>query len=216
MTGFATGSVRRGWLGLVLVCALAEALLIGAQAGLWGSPLWRPLSWQYGGFWAGLLYGWTPNYAAQPWLMFVTYGLLHAGWQHLLGNLMTLAWLGHRLERALSLRAFLGFYALAQLGGGLATAALFPGPRPVVGASGAIMGLVALWIAADAREMRAAGDSRRRVLGMVMFRTLVVAALNWLGWRIELGALAWQAHLGGFVAVAVALALGGMRALRPR
>lgn len=214
MTGFATGSVRTVWLGLALTCAAVEAVLAGADAGLWGTVLWRPLAYQHGGFWAGLLHGWTPNYAAQPWAMFITCGFLHAGWQHLAGNLLALGWLGLRLETALSARAFAALYGLSLLGGGAATAALATSPRPVVGASGAIMGLIAVWIAAEAQEMAAEGESRARIRAMILFRVTAVAALNWLAWKVELGGLAWQAHLGGFVLAGLAMA--ALPGLRPR
>ena len=64
---------------LFLACLLPEIVLSGADYGLWGDPGWRLWAWQHGGFWTGLLGNWRPNYAAQPWLMFLTYGFLHGG-----------------------------------------------------------------------------------------------------------------------------------------
>ncbi|MGM0661858.1 MAG: rhomboid family intramembrane serine protease, partial [Pseudomonadota bacterium] len=81
-------------LGIVGVCILVEAILQGADFGLWGSSRWRGLAYQNGGFWRGLLGSWRPNYAGQPALMFASYGFLHGGFFHLAVNMITLASLG--------------------------------------------------------------------------------------------------------------------------
>lgn len=212
-----TAAVRRVWLGLGLLFLLVEAVLIAADLRLLGSPVWRPLAYQYGGFWAGLLYGWTPNYAAQPFVMFGSYMLLHAGWQHLVGNLLALAWLSDQLEQRLRWRAFLTLFVFSGLGGAVGFALLSDSPRPMVGASGAIMGLVAVWILADAQAMLNGGIARSRVHWMVIGRIALVVALNVLAWVLEAGALAWETHLGGFLAAALALALvPGLRPLPDR
>ena len=81
-------------LGIILINAAIEAALWGADLGLWGAGRWRGLAYQYGGFWAGLLHDWQPNYAVQPVTMFVSYALLHAGPGHLIGNMGGLVFLG--------------------------------------------------------------------------------------------------------------------------
>ncbi|WP_425102246.1 rhomboid family intramembrane serine protease [Tropicibacter sp. S64] len=220
MTGLAPAS-RNGspperwvWLSLGLLFLAVEVVLMLADRGLIGSPLWRPLAYQYGGFWAGLLHGWTPNYAAQPVLMFLSYMTLHAGWQHLLGNLVAMGWLGLQLEGRLGAGRFVLLFGIAAVGGAVGFGLLSASPRPMVGASGAIMGLIAVWIAADAQAMRDEGASRRRIWGMVLGRTALIAALNGLAWVLEAGGLAWETHLGGFVAASLAMAL--VPGLRPR
>ena len=80
------------WLPVLLslvAFALPELVLSGADRGLWGSAAWRPMAYQDGAFWAGLLRDWQPNYAIQPASMFLTYAFLHAGPGHLLGNVLT-------------------------------------------------------------------------------------------------------------------------------
>ena len=57
-------------IAIVLVCVVIEMMLQGADFGLLGSPRWRGLVYQNGGFWRGLLDNWQPNYAAQPAVMF--------------------------------------------------------------------------------------------------------------------------------------------------
>lgn len=213
---YATGAnlgTRHFWLGLALVLASIEATLMLADAGLIGSRLWRSFAYQYGGFWAGLLHGWRPNYAVQPIAMFLTYTGLHADWQHLLGNLLTLAWLGSLLDHVYGAMQFAALFVLSALGGGVGFGLFSSSPRPMVGASGAIMGLIAVWIATDARVMARDGAGRAEVLRMVLLRVIMIASLNWFAWFIEAGGLAWQAHLGGFLAAA--LAMVAIPALRP-
>ena len=105
---------------LLILCLLPELLLLGADLGLWGSARWRPLAYQNGAFWAGLLHGWRPNYAAQPLVMFASYGWLHAGPVHLAGNLAALVWLGPPVLARIGARGFVILWALSLLGGGLA------------------------------------------------------------------------------------------------
>lgn len=195
------------WVALGLVFLIVELALIAADLRLIGSPLWRSLAYQYGGFWAGLLHGWQANYAAQPYAMFFSYMALHAGWQHLVGNLLALAWLGMQLEGRIGGRRLAMLFVISGLGGAVGFGMLSVSPRPMVGASGAIMGLIAVWIAADARERLAAGASRRAVWGMVLGRTALITALNVLAWVLQAGGLAWETHLGGFVTAAVVVAL---------
>ncbi|MBU2960054.1 rhomboid family intramembrane serine protease [Citreicella sp. C3M06] len=205
-TGPASMRAARGvWIGLAAVFVLVEATLSGADAGLWGSPLWRPLAYQYGGFWAGLLHGWQANYPMQPLAMFVTYPCLHAGWQHLLGNLLVFGWLGEQLGRSFGAARLAALLAISALGGGLAFGLLATSPRPMVGASGAILGMVAAWIAAEAHQMARDGQPRARILRMCASRSAAVLALNLVATWFEAGGLAWETHLGGFVAAALAL-----------
>jgi membrane associated rhomboid family serine protease len=191
------------WLvtGLVI---LPEVLLAGADAGLWGTALWRPLAWQNGGFWAGLWYGWQPNYAAQPFTMILTYPLVHAGPGHAAGNAAGLWALGVMLLPRAGARGVLLAFAAGAIGGGVAFALLAGSPAPMVGASGAVFGLAgALWWHDTAaqppgwrRAMRSGGLA---ALGLL---------INWpMAWMTP-GGIAWQAHVGGALAgAALAMAL---------
>lgn len=199
---------RAIWLTLALVLSVIEGMFWAAGAGLIGSPLWRPLAWQFGGFWAGLLYGWEPNYPAQPWVMFFSYGFLHAGWQHFLGNLVTLAWLGRLLEREISARRLAWIWLASMMGGALVFGLITTSPRPMVGASGAVMGLFAAWIVSDARSMASDTQPRRAIATMVLMRTGLVIALNLAIYLLQAGGLAWETHLGGFIC-------GGLATLLP-
>jgi rhomboid protease GluP len=179
---------------LAALCLLPELALAGADWGLWGSARWRPLAYTQGAFWAGLLYGWTPNYAGQPVLMFLTYAWLHTGIGHLLGNLGALLWLAPDLAQRLGPRRFLLLWAAGMLGGAALFAGLPTTASPMVGASGALFGL------AGAAAVMAARTWRQGLL-----LALGLVALNIAAWVSAGGQLAWQAHVGGMLAGAAAL-----------
>lgn len=187
-------------LAIAGLVALPELLLILADHGVIGSVRWRGLAYQYGGFWAGLLQGWRPNFAAQPVTMFVTHAFLHAGPGHLIGNLGALIAVGPAILGRFGAGGFLAIYAAAVLGGGVAFGLLSGSPAPMVGASGAIFGLVGAWtwMQGDARARAGAGP------GAVALRVLGIAAglalLNLVMWLLADGVLAWETHLGGFLA----------------
>lgn len=190
------------WL-LAAALVLPEALLWGADLGLWGSGRWRSLAYAYGGFWTGLLHGWRPNFAAQPWTMFFTYSFLHGGPMHLIGNLAALAWLARLLQPRIGTGRLLLVYAVAALAGAAMFGLLSRQFAPMVGASGAIFGLAGAWVVSEAREDLARGRPGRQVLGRVLLIGVVLAVLNLVQWWAEDGRLAWQTHLGGFLAGAV-------------
>jgi len=191
---------------LVAVSALPELVLQAADLGLVGTPRWRLLAYQYGAFWAGLLHNWRPNFALQPWTMFLTYAVLHAGIGHLAGNMLTLVLLGQPLAARLGPWRFLCVYAGGTLGGAAAFGLMTASPQPMVGASGALFGLAGAFIARDWRQRRRQG----RPAGPVLAVLAGLVLLNLLIWLALGGMLAWETHLGGFLAGAgIAVALGG-------
>lgn len=76
---------------------------------------------------------------ARPWTL-LTYMFLHGGLWHLLFNMLGLFFLGPRVELRLGPRHFLGLYFFS----GLTAAGLscLVAPNPIIGASGAIFGVV--------------------------------------------------------------------------
>lgn len=79
-----------------------------------------------------------------PWQLF-SYMFIHAGFTHILFNMLALWMFGMELENTMGSRKFLLFYILCGLGGGLANllvAPLFTSVGPTVGASGAIYGVL--------------------------------------------------------------------------
>lgn len=195
--------MARPWGALALIIALccgAEGLLLGADWRLWGSPVWRSESYQYGAFWAGLLHGWQSNYALQPLVMFITYPFLHSGPSHLIGNMLTLVWLGPIALARLGTRGFLLLYLAAVLGGGAVFGLISRSPSPMIGASGAIFGLVGAWTFWDWQNRQQPALPRSKTLWPTLGILLGLGLFNLANWALLGGMLAWQTHLGGFLA----------------
>jgi membrane associated rhomboid family serine protease len=189
---------RRLWsvYAIIAVCALVELVLLAGDLGLIGVPRLRMLAYQYGGFWVGLLGSWRPNYAAQPYLMFLTYAFLHGGPVHLLVNMLTLYSLGRLVIWRVGQARFLMLYAISALGGALGFAALSSKVQPMVGASGALFGLVGAWIAWDYIDRFTLSEPLLPVLRPI----LILIVLNVVFYYAMGGFLAWETHLGGFIA----------------
>jgi membrane associated rhomboid family serine protease len=83
---------------------------------------------------------------AGTWWQPVTYMFVHSGFQHIFFNMLALFLFGIQLERRLGSTEFLLYYMFCGIGAGLATVfinfAAGMGGVPVVGASGAIFGLL--------------------------------------------------------------------------
>lgn len=133
----------------------------------------------------------------------VTYSFLHADIWHLGGNMLFLWVFGDNVEDALGHVKFLLFYLLSAAAGGLAYALLSPNSdMPLIGASGAVSGIVAAYVMLHPRV---------RVWVLVLGRIpLPIPALWALGAWIGLqffnlvtdgdSQVAWSAHVGGIVA----------------
>lgn len=210
------GGGSRGWrtrlrrpdpvtLTVLILCTAVEATLQLADAGLLGMPRLRFVAYTYGGFWPGLLDNWRPNFPGQPVAMFLTYSVLHGGFVHFAVNMVTLLSLGTAVWARAGSARYAVIYVASVLGGAAVFAALAPGFRPMVGASGALFGLVGALVAWETMDRRALRLSLRPILRIVAF--LVVMNLV-LWWAMD-GLLAWQTHLGGFLAGAAAAGLLG-------
>lgn len=80
-------------------------------------------------------------------LTLVTYVFFHAGWMHLLGNMLFLWVFGDNVEDAMGHARFLAFYLLCGVAAGLAHAVAFPySEQPLIGASGAVAGILAAYV----------------------------------------------------------------------
>jgi len=127
---------------------------------------------------------------------FVTHAFLHGGWLHLAINGAAFLGLGHAIVRTVGIAAFLFVFVVTAIVGALTFAVLADVDGPLVGASGAIFGFLAIITAWQERGLRLAGLSRamiwRRIFGLVMINLVLAVGLG--GW------LAWEAHLGGWLA----------------
>lgn len=179
---------------MIAICTGLELLLLAADLRLIGSPLWRSIAYQNGAFWPGLLGNWRPNYALQPVTMFLSYAFLHGGMGHLLGNMITLWALGRIVVDRVGASGFLWIYSVAAIFGALTYALVLPSPFPMVGASGGLFGLAGAWqywIYADSSRNRW-WIALRAVIGLIVLNLALL-------WYLE-GRMAWQSHLGGFIA----------------
>ncbi len=129
--------------------------------------------------------------------------LLHADDIHFTMNLAGLLGLGAALEAQVgSLRTLL-VIALSMLAGSLATVAVPPGGTVVVGASGAIFGMLGAWGTLVLRQKRSLTPLLRRVRWVIPI-ALVGDALLAVVLPFK---IAWSAHFGGFAGGMAAMAL---------
>ena len=149
---------------------------------------------------------------------------MHAGWVHLLGNMLYLWIFGDNVEDRLGHATFTVFYLLCGLGATFAQLAVSTGSNiPNLGASGAIAGVLGGYILMFPRGR----------VNVLMGRSIVaMPALIVLGLWILLqifssvgtftesaqtqGGVAYMAHIGGFVAgMILTYVLGGTRRALP-
>jgi membrane associated rhomboid family serine protease len=141
-------------------------------------------------------------------LTFITSMFLHGGWTHVLGNMLFLWVFGDNVEDRLGHFKFLLFYLAVGIIGGVAHIFLNPFSEvPVVGASGAIAGVLGAYFVTFPRARVLT------LLPIIIFFTIVeVPAVIFLAFWFVLqlfngtaslgGAanpVAWWAHVGGFL-----------------
>jgi len=181
---------------IIFVCTAIEGILIAGDLGLIDAPRFRARAYEYLGFWPGLLEDWRPNYPGQSATMFLSYGFLHSGFAHLVVNMITLVSIGRPVLHRIGTWPFCLLYAASILGGALGFALLSDSFRPMVGASGALFGLagaILAWEYVDRFTFRERlWPVARAMLLLVALNAILYFAMNRL--------LAWEAHLGGFVA----------------
>jgi len=183
----------------VLVGAMAalEAVFALAEAGVIGSSNLRWTAFSLGAFWQPLLSGTVmPIYPGQPVAMFLTYAFLHGGLMHLAFNGVILLSLGKAVAAKIGTVRTLFLLALASVAGGAGFGMLSTGTAPMVGASGAVFGLIGLWQCWDYTLRRWSGLPVRPVLGAIAG----LAVANVVLFVFLSGGLAWEAHLGGWLA----------------
>ena len=154
----------------------------------------------------------APPVSARPWTLLVSV-YAHAGVGHLLSNAVVLLLVGFAVERVTTTWRFHGFFAVVGMVAGLAQIAVsgIVGPAPaVLGASGAVFGLLGYLLASNAltgavlQRLPLGGRAKAALLLVVAFGlTLLTAAPG----------VALVAHFTGFVLGALA---GRVHLLRAR
>lgn len=156
-----------------------------------------------------------PGITKNVYLSLATCMFLHAGWLHLLFNLLFLGVFGNNVEDAMGHLPFLLFYLLSGVAATMLHAAVFPNSiAPLVGASGAVAGVMGAYLVLFPRA---------RVFALVFIVILPVPAWVfigvWIGYQFFAGLaaqssvtenVAWFAHIGG-----VAFGVGATLAFYP-
>ena len=146
---------------------------------------------------------------ASGWYNVFSSMFLHGGWLHLIGNVWFLWVFGNNVEDSMGRFRFLVFYLLTGVAAAAAQAAVNPDSAiPMVGASGAISGVMGAYIVLYPRVK----VHMLIFLGIFITR-IAVPAVFMLGYwfllqlvggiptlKSESGGVAFWAHAGGFVA----------------
>jgi len=136
-----------------------------------------------------------------PYLSLLTYMFLHGGFVHIIGNMLVLNSFGPNVEDIMGHFKFLLFYLLC----GVVSAVVYVLPNfrsaaPLVGASGAIAGVMGA-------HLRALPGTRILCL-LLIFRIRLPAVAILFPWILlqfyylmmyEQSNIAWIAHIGGFI-----------------
>jgi membrane associated rhomboid family serine protease len=171
---------------------------------------------------SALLQGWPGGLGAQIWT-FITYAFLHASWMHLGVNAVWFLPFGSAVARRFGTLRFLAFFAVTAAAGAALHLVTHPGEQyPMIGASAAISGTMAaaMRFAFQRRGplgiLRGDDEEAYRVPALPLSgvlrdaRVLLFLAV-WFGINIIFGigtfpsltggeSVAWQAHIGGFLA----------------
>lgn len=186
----------RALVALVLFMVVVELVFQIAELGLAGDGALRYRVYAAGAFWAQLFHGVDPLFALQPVTMFISHALLHGGILHLAMNMAILLGLGRLVGERYGPRTILPLFLLSAIAGGVTFALINASEVPMVGASGAVFGFLGVWTAWDWHRHRAYGLSPRPVATRAV-ALLLVNVLFFLGFG---GSVAWEAHLGGYLA----------------
>lgn len=134
---------------------------------------------------------------------------LHGGWLHIIGNLWFLWLFGYSVEYCMGHANFLMFYFVCGIISNLAQIAFDPvSPIPVIGASGAVSGILGAYAICFPR-------ARIKTLVPIFFIFTIVEIpavaflAIWFFYQLQSGTaafsmggsgIAWWAHVGGFMA----------------
>ncbi|MEI9991042.1 MAG: rhomboid family intramembrane serine protease [Rhizomicrobium sp.] len=165
-------------------------------------------------------FGFTPNTFSHPegvqfvglglpvWTTILTSMFLHAGFLHIGGNMLYLWIFGNNIEDAMGHAKFTVFYVVCGAVAALTLAAIDPNSHtPVVGASGAISGVLAAYMLLYPRARVHALLTLGIFLYPVRIRAVWVIGF-WFALQLATAAItpasepgtAWWAHVGGFAA----------------
>ncbi len=154
-------------------------------------------------------YTFTSAWGLDPLAYFgapITYMFLHGGLTHLLVNMAMLLAFGTAIARRMGMPSFLLLYTISGIAGAVFWLFMHPySTDPLLGASGAISGMVGA-VGRISLSRSGAQDMPFRNRGTALSFVVLWLALNFV-FGIIGGAIfgidaeiAWEAHLGGFIA----------------
>ena len=182
---------------LAIVMVVIELLAQASQMGLLQAEDFRWLMIKHGGLWAVLIMeGWEPIYPGQQVLMFVTHALIHGSLLHMAMNVAVLVSIGKRLAMIIGSKWVLILFFVTAIAGGVLFVLFNKSGSPAVGASGAVFGFFGFWKLLEYRALRRMGASLMPIYQFIG-AMVVLNVVLWFGLG---GLLAWEAHLGGFLA----------------
>jgi membrane associated rhomboid family serine protease len=145
---------------------------------------------------------------AQFWITIFTAMFLHGGWFHILSNMWVLFIFGDNIEDRLGKGRYLIFYLLSGTAAGLLESYFLPNDQPMIGASGAIAGVLGAYLILFPRARIAS------IVPIFFIFTIIeipasIFLIFWFVLQLFSGSLAlqgssgsgiaWWAHVGGFV-----------------
>ncbi|MGB7265822.1 MAG: rhomboid family intramembrane serine protease [Terracidiphilus sp.] len=142
------------------------------------------------------------------WITILTGMFMHAGWLHILGNMVFLWAFGPEIEDAMGRMRYLAFYLVGGVVAMLAQVAGSPNSTiPCLGASGAIAAVMGAFIVIYPRDR-----IRTLVWILIIIRVTYIPAVLLIGvWfviqllnvgsiaTVQTGGVAYLAHVGGFL-----------------
>ncbi len=202
-------------IGIVIACFVVFAYELGLLAS-GGDAALETFVTQWGIVPAELTAAWARgDVVSVETATLITSQFLHGGWLHLLGNLLYLWIFANNVEDRFGRPVFLVFYLAGGVAAGLAQVAVAPSSTiPTIGASGAIAATLGAYLVLFPRA---------RITSLVFlgffYQLIAVPAVLVLGFWFVLqiidgfasvgmvetsGGVAFFAHIGGFVAGALA------------
>jgi membrane associated rhomboid family serine protease len=135
-----------------------------------------------------ILYG--PFVKHGDWWRLITAAFLHASIIHIAFNMLALWWIGAPVENYLGRARYVGLYLVAGLAGSAGALVASPG-IPVVGASGAIFGILGAMLIL---EWQATGRLGGNAMTLIVLNLVIGFAFNGAGGNISIGG-----HVGGLI-----------------
>jgi membrane associated rhomboid family serine protease len=146
---------------------------------------------------------------SQAWITVFSSMFLHGGWLHILSNMWVLFIFGDNVEDRMGGTGYLLFYLLSGVAAGLLQVYTLPGSgQPMVGASGAIAGVLGAYLILFPRA-RVASLVPILFIFTIMEIPAVIFLVFWFVTQLfsglmalngaSGGGVAWWAHIGGFL-----------------